>query len=206
MILGLVIESATGKELDKVFEEEVKIPLCMNNTTFNPKDINLCAPTEYTKVRGLVKGVVHDEKAFSMDGVAGHAGLFSNVDDLINFGKMILNDGIFNGKKYLNKSTIDKWFYPFIITPNGYKRSYSWYVDDNPNVIKGHKSISFNGFTGPSISIDRENYLLIVSLTNRVHASRDNKKITDLRPIISNNVYNYIDKNYNGDYSFRMKR
>ena len=105
MLLGLIIEKICNKRLDVVFKEEVAIPLEMNSTGFNPQNKNIIAPTEITKSRGLVCGVVHDEKAFSMNGVAGHAGLFSNVNDLINFCKMILNDGIYNGKKYLDKNT-----------------------------------------------------------------------------------------------------
>ena len=85
MFLGLIIEKVYQKPLDEVFEIEVKIPLKMNNTCFNPKFKDNIAATEVTLNRGLVKGIVHDEKACSLNGVAGNAGLFSNTSDLYNF-------------------------------------------------------------------------------------------------------------------------
>lgn len=193
MILGLVIEKIYGKSLDKVFAEEVASPLEMKNSGFYPMDKMLVAPTEITIDRGILRGIVHDEKACSMNGIAGHAGIFSNLEDLINFSSMILNNGMFNGKKYLDKSTLDIWFTP-LIDNNGYSRSFSWFVGDNPNVIEKENTISFNGFTGPSISIDRENNIIIIMLTNRVHSTRNNKLNTQIRSHISDEIYNSIIK------------
>lgn len=195
ILLGLIIEKVCNKKLDIVFEEEVAIPLEMSSTGFKPKNKKNVAPTEITKNRGLVCGFVHDEKAFSMNGVAGHAGLFSNVNDLTNFCKMILNDGIYNGKKYLEKNTIDIWFHP-LVDNDQFKRSFSWFVGDNPNVIEGENSISFSGFTGPSISIDREKNVAIVLLANRVHPTRDNSLIKYLRGEISSNIYKCLEKDF----------
>ena len=188
ILLGFVIEKICEEPLDIVFKNEVAIPLEMNNTCFNPKNKNIIAPTEITQKRD-VKGFVHDEKAYSLNGVAGSAGLFSNVHDLVNFSKMILNSGMFNGRKYLSKNTIDKFFNP-LVTDQKYSRSFCFYVGDNPNVINNRPTISFTGFTGPSISIDRTNKISIIMLTNRIHPSRNNKLISILRSKISDEIYN----------------
>lgn len=206
MILGLVIEKIYDKSLDEIFEKEVVYPLEMENTSFNPKDKKLVAPTEITADRGVVRGIVHDEKACSMNGVAGHAGVFSNTEDLINFSCMVLNNGIFKGKKYLNESTIDMWFKP-LISDRIYKRSFSWFVGDNPNIIEGENTISFHGFTGPSISIDREKNIIIVMMTNRVHPTRDNKLNTEMRSNISKEIYeNLFDESLNKSKTYIIKK
>ncbi len=198
MLLGLVIEKICKKPLDKIFKEEVTFPLEMNNTTFNPSDKTLIAPTEITEKRGIIRGIVHDEKACSMNGVAGHAGVFSNVEDLSHFTSMILNNGMFNGKRYLSKQTIELFFTP-LISDREYRRSFSWFVGKNPIVIEKEEKdiISFNGFTGPSISIDRKNNTIIIMLTNRVHPTRDNKLISKIRSEISNDIYKCINPRLN---------
>ncbi len=196
MILGLMIENIYGKSLDKVFEEEVTMPLDMANTCFNPKNIELIAPTELTRQRGVVRGIVHDEKSASMGGIAGHAGVFSTAEDLSNFTTMILNNGMFKGKKYLDKSTIEKWFTP-LEKDRDYYRSYSWFVGCNPNIITKNSNdiISFHGFTGPSISMDKKTNTTIIMMTNRVHPTRDNKRNTNMRSDITNQIYKAVNKN-----------
>lgn len=191
IFLGLIIEKICKKSLDKVFEEEVTIPLDMKSTVFNPKDKNLVAPTEITKKRGVVRGIVHDEKACSMNGVAGHAGVFSNITDLINFCSMILDDGIFRGERYLKKETLDILFNSAVENVL-FKRSFSWFVGNNPNVINQKNCISFSGFTGPSISIDREHKIIIILLTNRIHPNRKNNLNRKMRVKISKNIYDNL--------------
>lgn len=193
ILLGFIIEKICGKSLDKVFYEEVAVPLGMKNTMFNPKNVENIAPTEVTLERGVLKGKVHDEKAFSLGGVAGHAGLFSNVDDLVNYSLMVLNNGIVEGKQYLKKEIIDKWFTP-LVQRDEYFKSFTWYVGKNPYVILKDDVISFSGFTGPSISIDRENKIVIIMLTNRIHPTRDNEKFISQRSVISNQLYDLLLK------------
>lgn len=203
MLLGLIIEKICGKSLDKVFEEEVTIPLEMRNTAFNPKYKTLIASTEITKERGCVRGIVHDEKACSMNGVAGHAGVFSNIEDLINFTSMLLSNGMFKGNQYLSKQTLNCFFTP-MVNDREYKRSFSWFVGKNPNVIECEDAdiISFNGFTGPSMSIDRKNNTAIIMMTNRVHPTRDNRLNSQMRSEISNKIYKCINMKLNVGGSF----
>ena len=192
MLLGLIIEKIYNLPLDKVFEKEVAKPLNMNNTCFNPKDKNNCVEAEISEKRGVIKGYVHDNKAYSLNGVAGHAGVFSNIDDLINYVTMILNDGLFNNKVFLKKETIDKWYEPLVKKENYYK-SFTWYTGKNPSVIMKDHAISFSGYTGPSISIDRVNKTAIIILTHRTFPSGDNEKLIDMRANIHDKIYDLLN-------------
>lgn len=195
ILLGFIIEKICNKPLEETIKELVFDPLEMNDTCFNPINKDNCAPTEITDSRGVVRGIVHDEKACSLDGAAGNAGVFSNVKDLMNYVSMILNDGVFNGKQFLNKKTIDLWFKPLVLeVDNNRLRSLCYIVGNNNLVIKAHENvISFNGFTGPSISIDRNNKVGIILLNNRVHPTRENTLLIPARSIITSKIYDELD-------------
>ncbi len=191
ILLGELISKVYGKPLDEVAKEEVFIPLEMSHTCYNPIDKSNCAPTEETTTRGLIQGVVHDEKAFSLGGAAGNAGVFSTNEDLSHFMNMILNNGMYNGKEYLPKQIIDLWFKPLVFEErNNRYRSLCWIVGCNRLVNRNNGNIiSFNGFTGPSLSIDRDNNVGIALLTNRVHPTRKNNLISSQRANITDSIY-----------------
>src|SRR5437868_11945653 len=108
-MLGVVVDALTGETLDKFFDERVFTPLGMTDTQFRP-DASLrgrIAPTEITPPRGYpLRGEVHDENAYALGGVAGHAGLFSTVSDLSIFAQMMLNGGSYNGVRIIADSTV----------------------------------------------------------------------------------------------------
>ena len=191
ILLGELISSIYNKPLDEVARTEIFEPLEMYNTCYNPKDKSKCAPTEITDKRGMVQGIVHDEKACSLGGVAGNAGVFTNAKDISNFLSMILNNGVYNGKRFLSKEVIDLWFEPLVFEKqNNRYRSLCWIVGINNIVIKKPGNvISFSGFTGPSLSIDRDNNIAIALLTNRVHPTRSNNLIASERANIANSIY-----------------
>lgn len=165
IILGLIIESLDKTDLDQSFNRYIFDPLKMSDTSFNPKQRNLCAPTEINQKRGLIQGIVHDQTAFAMGGVAGNAGLFSTLDDLIKFSKALMNNII------LNEETIDLLF-----KTNVEKRSLGWNIfKENPQVLY------HTGFTGPSITFDRENRKIFIVLTNRTFPHRNNTKFLNIR-------------------------
>ena len=98
ILLGAIIESLTGRGLDELAKERIFAPLGMTNTMFRPpKSLRArIASTERTGARKqLVRGEVHDENAWAMGGVAGHAGMFSTGPDLAIFCQMLLNGGIY---------------------------------------------------------------------------------------------------------------
>ena len=109
LILGKVIEKITGMSLDKYVSENFYHPLGMAHTMFTPPESieASCAPTEYDSAAGgLLRGVVHDENARSLGGVAGHAGLFSTAGDLAIYLQMLLNHGVYSGHRYLQDSVV----------------------------------------------------------------------------------------------------
>ena len=195
ILLGELISKVYGKPLDEVAKEEVFEPLKMTSTCYNPTNKEECAPTELTEDRGLVQGVVHDEKAYSLNGVAGNAGVFTNAKDLSNYLSMIINNGMFEGKQYLPKEVIDLWFEPLIYEEDANRyRSLCWIVGHNVLVNKESGDIiSFTGFTGPSLLVDRNNNLGIALLTNRVHPTRKVNTIVKERPNITETIYQELE-------------
>jgi CubicO group peptidase (beta-lactamase class C family) len=108
-LLGMIVESVTGETLDVFLQERVFGPLGMTDTYYRP-DAALkwrIAPTELNPPRGYpLQGEVHDENAFAMGGVAGHAGMFSTASDLAVFAQMLLNGGVYNGTRIVSDSVV----------------------------------------------------------------------------------------------------
>lgn len=108
--LGVLVERLSGKSLDEFVKQGITQPLGMKDTMYNPlaKLKNRIAATEYQPLigRGLVWGQVHDEKAWALDGVAGHAGVFSTAGDLAKLAHMFINDGRYGAKRILKRETI----------------------------------------------------------------------------------------------------
>ena len=206
MLLGELIEKKYNESLDRVAQKEIFEPLRMTSTCYCPTNKENCAPTEITEARGLVRGIVHDEKACSLGGVAGHAGVFTTAKDLSNFVSMILHDGMFDGKRFLSKEIIDAWFKPTIHEKRDAIdrwRSWCWITGNNREVSNKelNNTISFSGFTGPSIIIDRDKKYGIVLLDSRVYPTRDNKRFFPFRRKINDEIYDELDKENQYDYS-----
>lgn len=205
ILVGKIVETLTNKTLDQFAKEEIFEPLEMVNTGYNPVDKTKCAPTEQRNdplYKGMVQGFVHDETALLLGGVAGHAGLFSTVSDMSNFIEMILNDGMFNGKKVLSKEVIDLIFRPQVqetpgVTLHGTVRSIGWLVGGfggpNGDLTYPELTIHHTGFTGTSVWIDLYNRVGFCMLTNRVHPTRNNPKHIDARGRISNYIVANLD-------------
>lgn len=189
ILLGKVIESLAGASLATFAQREIFIPLGMKASFFNPpRSLRArVAPTErdqYFRKR-LVHGEVHDENAWVMSGVAGHAGLFSAVGDLAAFAQMMLNGGIYAHHRLLSRSTIDEFTARQTVFATA--RALGWDVPTQPSSSGGYfspKSYGHTGFTGTSLWIDPVRQLFVILLTNRVHPTRDNEKIRQVRPAV----------------------
>jgi CubicO group peptidase (beta-lactamase class C family) len=188
IVLGKIVEMISGKTLDKYCSENFFQPLRMKNTFFNPTkyDSENCAPTEVDTIwrNQIVQGKVHDETSAMLDGVAGHAGLFSTASDLAIFMQMFLNGGNYGGKQYLKKETIDLFTSKQsekslralgwdLKTMNGYSSAGN---------LLSQNSFGHTGFTGISIWLDKEKNLFVIFLTNRTFPTRANMKIREVRP------------------------
>lgn len=193
ILLGEIIHRLTGQTLDVFAKQNIFELLGMTHSMFNPPRslrANI-APTEEdaTYRHRLVWGEVHDENAWAMGGVAGHAGLFSTAGDLSIFAQTMLNDGIYAHKRLLNRSTIEMFTQRNPI--GGSARALGWDVVE-PNASTGkyfsQQAYGHLGFTGTSIWIDPAKDLFVILLTNRVNPTRQNDKIREVRPALHNAV------------------
>jgi CubicO group peptidase (beta-lactamase class C family) len=193
LLLGEILKRVTGRTLDRLARERIFEPLEMNNTMFNPpKSLeSRIAPTENdtTFRKRLLRGEVHDENAFAMGGVAGHAGMFATAADLATFCQTILNGGMYAHRRLMTRATIAQFTAPQTITDN--TRTLGWMVP-TPGSSSGHyfsaRSFGHTGFTGSSLWIDPDRQLFVVLLTNRVYPTRANDKITAVRPALHDAV------------------
>ena len=170
----------------------------MSSTFFcPPKRIKMnIPPTEHCPWRGrIIHGEVHDENAYIMGGVSGHAGLFSNVNDINIFCQMILKDGNYNGMNLINADTIRE-FTERKENLNQCKWGLGWRLFMGENDIMGSYfskcSFGHSGYTGTSIWIDPERELFTILLSNRIHPTRENVKISDFRAVLHDEIVESI--------------
>jgi len=212
-VLGLIVEVVAGEPLDKFLSRRVFEPLGMNETMFRPADSlrSRIAPTEVTPPRGYpLRGEVHDENAYALGGVAGHAGLFSTAADLSVFAQMMLNGGEYNGVQIISKPTVE------LFTSRAFgHRALGWDTaegDYGSGRFLGPTAYGHTGFTGTSMWIDPKREMFVILLTNRVHAARalrPAKVISDVRADLSDAaVLSVLDgpKVASGSRRFRADR
>jgi CubicO group peptidase (beta-lactamase class C family) len=195
ILTAKVCELVSGKSFEKLASSYVFKPLGMRNTFFNP-DSSLfsgLAPTEIDRSyqRGLVHGVVHDERAWQLGGVAGHAGLFSTAEDLAAYAQMMIDSGFFGGKRLFSKAIIDEFTWKQEL-PSGSRRTIGW---DTPAALNSSAgdyfsdgSFGHTGFTGTSMWIDPNRRIAVILLTNRVHPTRERGGMTQVRREFHNMV------------------
>jgi beta-N-acetylhexosaminidase len=188
ILLGEVINRASGRTLDRFIGERLFEPLGLKNTLYRPPRALLprIAPTEDDPWRKrVVHGEVHDENAYAMGGVAGHAGLFSTARDLAVFAQMLLNGGIYDHRRFFSSESIRR-FTALHGRPE-FERSLGWSKPSQSSWtgrIFSPAAYGHTGFTGTMIWIDPERELFIVLLTNRVHPSRSNTRIEEARQAV----------------------
>ncbi|SDI71396.1 serine hydrolase domain-containing protein [Natribacillus halophilus] len=197
--LAAVIEHITGERLDEYIEKNITEPLGMDDTMFNPPESmkDRTAATEYQPEvdRGLVWGEVHDENAWVMDGVSGHAGLFSTARDLAVFGQMFLNEGEYEGERILQADTVKKIGtdqLPDSLDDShglGWELDQAWYMGD----LSEPETMGHTGFTGTSMVINPNEQTMAIVLTNRVHPTRDGASPNDIRESVADQTAAAID-------------
>ena len=196
ILLGDLVLQVTEQRLDKYASQHIFQPLGMAMTTFNPlrslpyTEKSYYAATEKCKWRGRVMiGEVHDENTFSFDGVSGHAGLFSTIDDLGKFMQMLLNNGIYKGVRILSSNSVKLMAKDWTYNLNSH-RGLGWDLIGNPHssggVFFSEAAFGHTGFTGTSIWVDPKLKIGVALLTNRVHPTRENTKIISFRPRLHN--------------------
>jgi CubicO group peptidase (beta-lactamase class C family) len=199
ILVGEIVQRLSGLPLDRFLAREVFGPLGMKDTGFRPSPTLLprIAPTEQDDSfrHMLVRGVVHDENAYVMGGVAGHAGLFSTARDLATLAELYLDHGSYRGKRLIKASTI-ALFETRQNMPPGSSRALGW---DTPTpggfagALASPHAILHTGFTGTSIYIDPDRDAFVILLTNRVNPTRNNPLIGQARPAIHTAVLSVLD-------------
>jgi CubicO group peptidase (beta-lactamase class C family) len=188
-VLGMIVEAVSGERLDQFLQRRVFGPLGMHDTFYRPADSvrYRVAPTELTPPRGYpLQGEVHDENAYALGGIAGHAGLFSTAADLSIFAQMMLDGGEYAGVRILSDSTVGL----FTHRAAGH-RALGWDTADGDYGSGSYlteRAYGHTGFTGTSIWIDPDREMFVILLTNRVHAakaSHPGKVIADVRADLS---------------------
>jgi CubicO group peptidase (beta-lactamase class C family) len=132
---------------------------------------------------------VHDENAFAIGGVSGHAGLFSTAPDLAAFCQMLLNGGVYEHSRIVRRATIAQFTVPQELS--NHTRTLGWVVPSEGGFggrFSGPHSYGHTGFTGTSIWVDPDRQLFVVLLTNRIHPTRENMKIAKVRPALHDAV------------------
>lgn len=177
--LGQLLHRVTGEPLDDLIADRVTGPLGMTETMFNPPRSLLprIAATEYQPGtgRGMVHGTVHDENAWYLGGVAGHAGIFSTAADMTVFGQMLANGGHYAGTRVLSEATVRKTLVNHSADIGASPRGLGWQVDQRfyMDALTSPVTAGHTGYTGPCIVVDPVERTVFVFLANRVHPTRD---------------------------------
>lgn len=185
IVLGELVERISGEPLDRFCHNHIFKPLGMKDTMFNPPEAlhGRVAPTGKREGK-IIRGTVHDPRAFALGGVAGHAGLFSTADDLTIYSRMLLNGGKLGDTRILSEHGVERFTKPRDVPPKGL-RSLGWDVSTGFTAQRGTlfpegEGFGHTGFTGTSIWIDPPTQTAIIILTNRVHP-HDKGNVTALR-------------------------
>ncbi|MBN8679387.1 MAG: serine hydrolase [Chitinophagales bacterium] len=199
------IQHLTGKGVDQYADLEYYRPLGLSTTTFNPwkKGLTMrCVPTEedayFRKQR--IQGYVHDMGAAMLGGVSGHAGLFSNANDLAKIFQMLLNGGNYGGRHYLNPETVKQFTTRFA---GSTRRGIGFDMKEldpkqtaNMSSLAGPNTFGHLGFTGICAWADPDKDLIFIFLSNRTYPTMENNKLMngDFRPKLQGVAYRAILK------------
>jgi CubicO group peptidase (beta-lactamase class C family) len=205
--LGEIVRAVTGQNLDDFARKNIFVPLGMKETFFHPPQrfVTRIAPTESRRntlqyLKGqtsqasldhILRGEVHDPTAWRMEGVAGHAGLFSTARDSALFAQMLLDRGTnLQGVRVLSPMSVQAMAMQQSPQPSLQIRGYGWDIDSSYSSPRGDlfkEGFGHTGFTGTSLWVHPPTDLFILILSNRVHPD-GGKDINHLRAVIANIV------------------
>ncbi|MFB7651774.1 MULTISPECIES: serine hydrolase domain-containing protein [unclassified Streptomyces] len=169
LLLQQVLERITGRGLDVLVRDGITRPLGMTATGFGP--CPSAAATEDQRRpwgkadRGMLRGVVHDENAWALGGVAGHAGLFSTGRDLAVFCRALLGGGAYGPARILGPDFVEL----LLTEPGlGFALDQAWFMGE----LAGRGAAGHTGFTGTMLVLDRVTDTFAILLANTVHPRR----------------------------------
>ncbi len=201
IFLGKIVEEISGMSLDTYVRTTFYNPMSLPSIGFKPLQkhaVSRIVPTEEENIfrQQLIRGFVHDPGAAMLGGIAGHAGLFSNAYDIAAIMQMLLNGGTYNGRRYLQKETVELFTaYQSKISRRGYgfdkpEKDNNNRKEPYPTLSASPKTFGHTGFTGTCTWADPENNLVYVFLSNRVHPSGSDALLKmSVRPKIHETIY-----------------
>ena len=206
-LLKEIIEDLTQESFDDYLNNNFYKKIGMENLGFLPKNsINTdrIVPTEndYEFRSQLLKGDVHDMGAAMFGGIGGHAGLFSNANDLAKIMQLYLNKGMYGDEFYFSSKIIDEYTKcQFCQEENrrglGFDKPALENQEGGPTCkCVSELSYGHSGFTGTLAWADPETQIIYIFLSNRIHPNSDNKKLLDLnvRTDIMEQIFKYNER------------
>jgi len=205
MLLGATVETISGLELEQYCWNKIFRPLGLRSTSFINLEVvrrrrlqplvEKFAPTERCSWRKrILCAEVHDDNAYAMGGVAGHAGLFSTVDDVDRLVTCLL--ACYRGESTLLSSTSMHEFWTRDGRVSGSTWALGWDTPSSQHKSAGElfslRSVGHLGFTGTSLWIDLDHQVHVILLSNRVHPRRDNDKIQAFRPALHDTIMQVV--------------
>jgi CubicO group peptidase (beta-lactamase class C family) len=190
IVLGEALARLADEPIDGYCQREIFGPLGMSTTGFRPpadwKERIPPTVDDRDFRQRVIQGEVHDENAYALDGVAGHAGLFGAARDLATFAHVLLG----GGRPILRAETISL-FTRREPSPPGTSRALGWDTPSSPSQSGKHlspRSFGHLGYTGTSLWIDPERQLSVTLLTNRTWPDRASERIKEVRPLFHDAV------------------
>lgn len=193
-ILGLVLAAIGGTPLERLMAEQITGVLGLADTAYRPLGVD--GPGDVTRIaateaepwigRPMLRGAVHDEMAYAMGGVSGHAGLFGTARDLVVFGQTLLNGGGYGQARLLRPATVAAALAPGPVSPYGLGLELN--QPAFMGALAGPASFGHTGFTGTSLVVDLVRRTVLVLLSNRVHPTRDWGAINPTRRRLADEV------------------
>ena len=204
-ILKEIIEKQEENSLKDLVQDRIYEDMGANLTTYHPLekfDSSTIVPTENDSYfrKQLLRGYVHDPGAAMQDGIGGHAGLFSNANDLAKLMQMYLNGGSYAGKRYIEEKTLEEFTScQYCRRDNrrgiGFDKPVTDDTDGPTCEQASPSSFGHSGFTGTVVWADPEHELIYVFLSNRIHPSADNSLLVkeNIRTRIQEVIYKAIE-------------
>jgi CubicO group peptidase (beta-lactamase class C family) len=197
----LVIQNITGQTYETYLKNNIYRPLGAGTLTYNPYKyfpVSRMVPTEADDYfrKEVLRGFVHDEGAAMLGGISGNAGLFGTANDLAKLWQMYLQKGYYGGIRFYPEATADE-FNRVQFPENGNRRALGFdkplldnktqsATDAYPCQKASPSSFGHSGYTGTFVWADPDKEFLFIFLSNRVHPTRNNEKLSSLK--IRNNM------------------
>ena len=205
LLLGEILERVAGESLESFARKRILEPLGMKDTMYQPAPslFRRIAPTEHDPWRGrVVVGRSTTRTPSPSGGVAPHAGLFGTAPDLARFAQMLLNGGVYDHQRIVSRATVERFTRAcrdsrvHARAGMGHRgrrdRGAQLHARHARVFVRGSRlppaSFGHTGFTGTSLWMDPEDQLFVILLTNRVHPTRENNAIRQVRSSVADAV------------------